>query len=72
MKLSGTDAAELFRRALAKNVIVIPGEFFDVNPGKRRHRRRFQNYVRISFGPAKPELMRGLSILSDLVREHRA
>ena len=66
-----SDGMELFRRALARNVIVIPGEFFDVNPGKRRNRRRFQNYVRISFGPAKAELERGLSALADLIREHR-
>ncbi len=66
-----SDGMELFRRALQRNVIVIPGEFFDVNPGKRRNRRRFQNYVRISFGPAKAELQRGLSVLADLIREHR-
>ena len=29
----------LFRAALEKKVIVVPGEFFDVNPGKRRSGR---------------------------------
>ncbi len=66
-----SDGMELFRRLLQRNVIVIPGEFFDVNPGKRRNRRRFQNYVRISFGPARAEVERGLSALADLIREHR-
>ncbi len=66
------DGMELFRRCLERKVILIPGEFFDVNPGKRRNRRRFQNYVRISFGPAAHELSRGLSVLADIVREHRA
>lgn len=66
-----SDGMELFKRALDRNVILIPGQFFDVNPGKRRNRHRFQNYVRISFGPAKAELQRGLSVLADLIREHR-
>ncbi len=42
-----------FRAALEEKVIVVPGEFFDVNPGKRRHAgsSRFKAYVRFSFGP---------------------
>jgi hypothetical protein len=42
-----------FRAALEEKVIVVPGEFFDVNPGKRRHGRasRFKSHVRFSFGP---------------------
>jgi hypothetical protein len=28
-----------FRAALDKQLIVVPGEFFDVNPGKRRSQR---------------------------------
>jgi N-succinyldiaminopimelate aminotransferase len=48
------DGMGLFRAALEEKVIVVPGEFFDVNPGKRRHGRasRFKAYVRFSFGPA--------------------
>ena len=47
-----------FRAALDKKVIVVPGEFFDVNPGKRRSQRasRFRRYVRFSFGPAMDSL----------------
>ena len=39
-------------------MIVVPGEFFDVNPGKRRHQRasRFRRHVRFSFGPAQASL----------------
>ena len=33
------DGMGLFRAALTKKVIVVPGEFFDVNPGKRRQGR---------------------------------
>ena len=44
-----------FRAALDEKVIVVPGEFFDVNPGKRRPQRasRFRHHVRFSFGPAR-------------------
>jgi N-succinyldiaminopimelate aminotransferase len=49
-----SDGMGFFRAALEEKVIVVPGEFFDVNPGKRRHGRasRFKTYVRFSFGPA--------------------
>src|SRR5439155_23689563 len=30
------DGMELFRAALERQVILVPGQFFDVNPGKRR------------------------------------
>ena len=42
-----------FRAALQRQVITVPGEFFDVNPGKRRLGRpsRFRDHVRFSFGP---------------------
>jgi N-succinyldiaminopimelate aminotransferase len=46
-----SDGMGFFRAALEERVIVVPGEFFDVNPGKRRHASRFKAYVRFSFGP---------------------
>jgi N-succinyldiaminopimelate aminotransferase len=60
-----------FRAALAKKVITVPGEFFDVNPGKRRHQRlsRFRSHVRFSFGPSLPVLDTALHRLEDLVGE---
>lgn len=63
------DGMGLFRAALAKKVITVPGEFFDVNPGKRRHGRasRFREYVRFSFGPAQSSLDKALTRLEDLV-----
>jgi len=52
------DGMGFFRAALAKKVITVPGEFFDVNPGKRRNARgsRFRSYTRFSFGPT-PEVL---------------
>ena len=63
------DGMAFFRAALERKVIVVPGEFFDVNPGKRRSRRasRFKSYVRFSFGPAQPGLDLALSRLEEMV-----
>jgi aspartate/methionine/tyrosine aminotransferase len=62
----------LFRAGLTKKVITVPGEFFDVNPGKRRHAgrpSRFKDYVRFSFGPAQESLEKALTRLEQLVTE---
>jgi aspartate/methionine/tyrosine aminotransferase len=55
-----------FRAALEKKVIVVPGEFFDVNPGKRRAGRmsRFRSHVRFSFGPSEAIVREGLERLA--------
>jgi N-succinyldiaminopimelate aminotransferase len=58
-----------FRAALDEQVIVVPGEFFDVNPGKRRSGRgsRFRQYVRFSFGPSMQSIDQALARLEKLV-----
>ena len=58
-----------FRAALEKKVICVPGEFFDINPGKRRrhHASRFRSYVRFSFGPAMDVLEKGFDRIEELV-----
>src|SRR5450432_501406 len=63
------DGMGFFRAALEEKVIVVPGEFFDVNPGKRRPGRasRFKNYVRFSFGPAMASLERAVQRMERLV-----
>ena len=60
-----------FRAALERKVITVPGEFFDVNPGKRRSMRgsRFKGYVRFSFGPSMSVLDKAAGILEELVAE---
>ena len=48
------------------------GQFFDVNPGKRRTGpSRLANFVRFSFGPPEENLVAGLSRLSQMVRAVR-
>ena len=63
------DGMQFFRAALEKKVICVPGEFFDVNPGKRRSKRasRFRGYVRFSFGPNRASLEQGLGRIEQLV-----
>jgi aspartate/methionine/tyrosine aminotransferase len=57
-----------FRAALERKIICVPGEFFDVNPGKRRARAsRFRSYVRLSFGPSMETLEKALERLEAMV-----
>jgi len=67
------DGMSFFRAALEKQVICVPGQFFDVNPGKRRTGRasRFAKHVRFSFGPSEDVCTRALARLEAMVREHR-
>jgi len=65
------DGMDFFRAALARNVICVPGQFFDVNPGKRRSHipSRLKSFVRFSFGPAVDDLERGLDRMEATIRE---
>lgn len=62
---------ELFLAGLDQGVIVVPGRFFDVNPGQRRPDRpsRFQSFARFSFGPPLEEIERGLESLARVIRK---
>jgi aspartate/methionine/tyrosine aminotransferase len=65
-----SDGMGFFRAALERKVITVPGEFFDVNPGKRRSQRasRFRSHVRFSFGPAMASLETALGRLEQMIR----
>ena len=57
-----------FHAALEERVIVVPGYFFDVNPGGRRTKnRRYTDHCRISFGPKMSVLERGLAGLARVI-----
>jgi aspartate/methionine/tyrosine aminotransferase len=64
------DGMGFFRAALGRKVITVPGEFFDVNPGKRRSHRasRFRSYTRFSFGPPQAQIDLALSRVEEIVR----
>ncbi len=63
------DGQMFFQKALDEKVIVVPGEFFDVDPGRKRMGRpsRFRHHARFSFGPSMDVLERALERLSKLV-----
>jgi aspartate/methionine/tyrosine aminotransferase len=66
-----SDGMGLFRRALDAKVITVPGQFFDVNPGKRRNAQssRFREYTRFSFGPPLAVLERACDRLEGVIAE---
>jgi len=63
------DATAFFRAALERKVITVPGDFFDVDPGKRRGGRpsRFRRHLRFSFGPPMASLELALDRLRELI-----
>jgi N-succinyldiaminopimelate aminotransferase len=65
------DGMGFFRAALARKVITVPGEFFDVDPGKRRGGRasRFVRHVRFSFGPPMARLEEALARIEALISD---
>ena len=65
---------QLFEAALEHKVIVVPGAFFDVDPGQRRGGRpsRFRHHVRFSFGPSLATIEEAVGRLETLVANARA
>lgn len=59
-----------FQKALEHKLIVVPGEFFDVDPGGRRALRasRFKNHLRFSFGAPEGKLIEGIKKLKSFIR----
>lgn len=60
-----------FRHALQRQVICVPGSFFDVNPGRKRAARpsRFRHHIRFSFGPDTALLRAGLDRLESMIHD---
>lgn len=67
------DGYDFAQAALKEKVIVIPGEYFDINPGKRRSHvdSRLKNYIRISFGPNIGQVAEGFDKLEALINASR-
>ena len=63
------DAEVFFRRALERQVMTVPGVFFDVNPGKQRSGTSpYAQWVRFSFGPPIANVKIGLDRLESMLR----
>jgi aspartate/methionine/tyrosine aminotransferase len=65
-----SDGMQFLKAALEEKVICVPGEFFDVNPGKRRAGRpsRFRQYARFSFGPDEETVKTGVERIARMTR----
>lgn len=63
------DGKAFFEEGLKEKVITVPGEFFDVNPGKRRRSKKFKNYARISFGPEIEKVRQGLDAIERMIHK---
>ena len=65
------DGMSFFRAALDRKVISVPGDFFDVNPGKRRAGRgsRFRQHLRFSFGPPMSKIELAVERIRELVAD---
>lgn len=60
---------QFFRHALEHRVLTVPGEFFDVNPGKRHScESPYKNWMRFSFGPPMDNMVAGLDRLEAMLR----
>ncbi len=63
------DAMSFFRKALEQRVMTVPGQFFDVNPGKLRHGPSpYRQWMRFSFGPPMANMVMGLDRLTAMLR----
>jgi aspartate/methionine/tyrosine aminotransferase len=71
LPMSLRDGMDFFRAALERNVICVPGGFFDVNPGQRRSHipSRLRHFVRLSFGPDIATVRAGLERLEAMIGE---
>jgi len=65
------DGMVFFRECLKEKTIVVPGVFFDVNPGHRRASARYKNYCRISFGPEIDKLELGLAAIGRVIAKFK-
>ncbi len=63
-----------FRECLKERIICVPGEFFDVNPGKRRRAvaSRFSRHVRLSFGPTEETVRTACDRLETMIAKAKA
>jgi len=67
------DGLTFFEELLKEHAIVIPGIFFDINPNHRRNlfNSPCHHFVRVSFGPALPDLDKGLDAIERMLKRAR-
>lgn len=66
------DSEGFMRAAFKHRVLIVPGEYFDVNPHRRRTGRSpLTGFVRFSFGPPRANLEAGLDRLGEMRRSFK-
>ena len=64
------DAMSFFWKALDHRVMTVPGQFFDVNPGKsRKTPSPYEQWMRFSFGPPMDNMVQGLNRLKQMLAD---
>jgi aspartate/methionine/tyrosine aminotransferase len=64
------DAMTFFWQALERRVMIVPGQYFDINPGSQRPGPSpLGDWVRFSFGPSEANMLQGLDRLAELVAD---
>ena len=62
------DAMSFFWKALDHQVMTVPGQFFDVNPGGfRKAPSPYEKWMRFSFGPPMDNMVMGLERLTKML-----
>ena len=63
-----------FTKPVPVSMITVPGQFFDVNPGKRRGSQssRFNDYARFSFGPPEAVIESACDRLESLISDAKS
>jgi len=64
-------ASTFFTAMLREKVITIPGTIFDIHPGVGEKGTPFNQYIRLSFGPEKENMKKGLARITSLINAHR-
>ena len=63
------DAEALFQAGLQQKVMVVPGRFFDVNPGAQRGPdSSYGHWMRFSYGPPEANMRMGFARLQAILR----
>ncbi|KAG0141830.1 hypothetical protein CROQUDRAFT_673907 [Cronartium quercuum f. sp. fusiforme G11] len=62
-----------FEECLKERVIVVPGKFFDIDPNGTRDplKSETQHFARLSFGPEKDTLIKGLDGIQRVLLKHK-
>jgi len=67
------DGVAFMHAALARRVLTVPGEYFDVNPhGQRGGASPLASWVRFSFGPPLDNVKAGLDRLAEMIADARS